>query len=919
MNINRLRLTDFRRHGELDIELKPGLNIVRGPNEAGKSTVQRAIEVGLFRRPTFASAELDDLRPWLKPDVDPTVEIDFDDDGKAGTLRKVFAGHRGTVEMTWDDQTLTDPAAVEAQVAELTGLPSEKFLRATASVHHAELTGLSQDESTLRDRLQQSMSGADRGTQTARKKLEDAIRRYKTEGAKNPGYLKQFRGEVDRLGEQKRAGEAALEQLESDRRALAVTRETRAKLDVQLTEQKDNAAKAHRAAELTTQQVDAIKRYTLYRRAAELRDEIDKLEAAHPSSVELPVLRTTVDHLRQLEFKLSEMRAELAAEPDLSGYDVAIPTPRWAPWLLLGSALVVVAVAILAGSFWFALPIVGIVVALGVLVGAGGAFVVTRRERRRVHDIRMQNELRESEIARRLHGRTQIAERVRQAEQERAEVLGTIHQPDIATAEKVLAAETDHVAQISAKRAEYRGLTGADATTEDVAALRDSAAAQADECKHALAGMGEIGRDPDRFVAAFDLAVQRLAPEREAAMQAEANAEARVTNNAVDAEQVAAAAEALEQAQESLTAAERRLRIYEDVLATLNAAESGTMKKAARFLEQRMARDIERVTGGRYRRLRVDEQTLTFEVYSPELENWIDVRRLSQGTLDQLYLCARLGIVRQVTEPGTPPLLFDDPFVTFDNERAERALKMLKDLAREFQVIFLTTSDRYDAVADNVVVLPAPQARDEPESVGAAPGGEAMSMWPSSTLHDEPVVVVSNGHGPEERPTGRGRPDHHHRPGNTRGAPLAGRALSLSGPVLGVLSAVSWGASDFAGGLLTRFSSTFLATLVVDVRWPGGRLGHRIVVRRGHGVARVAALGRGGGHRRHHRSDLLLRRPVARHDGHRRPGGGAHRCGVTGHRLDRGRRLDVNGPDPGHRDRARGGRVDLPAGRRQDR
>ena len=35
------------------------------------------------------------------------------------------------------------------------------------------------------------------------------------------------------------------------------------------------------------------------------------------------MLKTTVEHLRQLEFRLSEMRAELAAEPDLSGYDNA--------------------------------------------------------------------------------------------------------------------------------------------------------------------------------------------------------------------------------------------------------------------------------------------------------------------------------------------------------------------------------------------------------------------------------------------------------------------------------------------------------------------------------------------------------------------------------------------------------------------
>ena len=143
MNITRLRLTDFRRHEELDIELKPGLNIVRGPNEAGKSTVQRAIELGLFRRATFASNELGDLKPWHNADADPVVEVDFDDNGTHGTLRKVFGGPRGTVEMTRRTaRSQTDPAAVEAEVARMTGIPSEKFMRSTASVHHHELAGL---------------------------------------------------------------------------------------------------------------------------------------------------------------------------------------------------------------------------------------------------------------------------------------------------------------------------------------------------------------------------------------------------------------------------------------------------------------------------------------------------------------------------------------------------------------------------------------------------------------------------------------------------------------------------------------------------------------------------------------------------------------------------------------------------------
>ena len=758
MIINRIRLRNFKRHDELDLELGAGLNVIRGPNEAGKSTIQRAIEMALFRRPTFASAELEEFQPWSVGESEPAVEMEFDDGGRSGTLRKVFAGQRGTVEMRFGDQELNDPAAVEQLVAQLTGLPSEKFFRATASVHHQELTGLTQDENTLRDRLQQSMSGADRGTHAARRKLEDAIRRYRTEGAKNPGYLKVLRAEVDRLRDAVRRGDAALEQLEADRKALADARAARVDIERRLAGQREGVARSERAAELTEKMADTTRRYATYKRAAELREELARLEAAPPSRVPLAELRTAVEKLRNLEFQLSELRAELAAEPDLSGFDVAMAMPRWRPWFAAGAALLVAGLVVGIVGVVEGAAVVGIGAGGALLVGGVLALLVANRRRRRLNDVMVQNEMREFEIARRLAGRTDLAEQVRQSEQDRAEGLAALGLADVASAEATLAAALEHVAQIGSRRAEYRGLMGAEPADEDVAGLRDVAAAEADECRHALAGMGEIGRDPVRLLAAFQLAVQRLTPERESAVQAEADASARVSGNETDAEQVAADAEALRVAEEGLAATERRLRIYEDVLATLNSAELGTMKKAARFLEQRMATDIERITGGRYRRLKVDEATLTFSVYSPELNDWIDVRRLSQGTLDQLYLCARLGIVRQVTEPASPPLLFDDPFVTFDNERSHRALALLKDLARNHQVIFLTTSERYDELADRVVVLPAPEAVDPPDESGPPTRGESIAMWSNSALPGRaPAPPTVNAASPVPA-NGNGRP-----------------------------------------------------------------------------------------------------------------------------------------------------------------
>jgi uncharacterized protein YhaN len=90
----------------------------------------------------------------------------------------------------------------------------------------------------------------------------------------------------------------------------------------------------------------------------------------------------------------------------------------------------------------------------------------------------------------------------------------------------------------------------------------------------------------------------------------------------------------------------------------------------------------------------------------------VDVRQLSTGTIDLVFLAARIGLVRLVTGDRRPPLVCDDPFVTFDAERAIRAFERLRALAGDLQVLFLTTSDRYDAMADAVIVLDGPTAVD---------------------------------------------------------------------------------------------------------------------------------------------------------------------------------------------------------------
>ena len=196
MRVTRLQVRDLRRYRELDIDLAPGVTVVRGPNEAGKSTIQRALELAITRRVTSTAADLEALRPWdAEPDARPWIAIEFEqdeEDGRrvTGTLEKTFNGQKGAVSLVYDGQTITDPTLADQVLAELTGIPTEPFFRSTASVRHHELSDLARDETALRDRLQASISGADRGTGRAKKRLDRAVHELTTKGEKNPGRLK---------------------------------------------------------------------------------------------------------------------------------------------------------------------------------------------------------------------------------------------------------------------------------------------------------------------------------------------------------------------------------------------------------------------------------------------------------------------------------------------------------------------------------------------------------------------------------------------------------------------------------------------------------------------------------------------------------------------------------------------------------
>ena len=739
VRIRKLAGRDFRRYRTFDIDFAPGLTVIRGPNEAGKTTVQRALELALTRRATSTAAELEALRPWNAPAearsiITITFEQDDEDGQKVGTLEKTFAGAKGTVRLDYDGQSITDPALADQVMAELTGIPTEGFFRSTASVHHFELSDLSRDEGALRDRLQASISGADRGTSRARKKLDKALHDLNTRGDRNPGRLKVAELAVEQSQAALEQGELALAQLERDRDILSAARERRAEADAILAERRSLLEKAHQAERITAERDAASERYERYRQAVEVHGEIQTLADTHPSVTPLPVIRKAVEALRALDGQIRELRAALSNEIEVR-FEVAAD-PTWQPLSRISIALVVLGLIIAAGPDILkvlGIADLGIVVqGLGAVIAIVGVVVAAVALWLR-RSVRLHAEMRDVEIDRRLRGRSEMEAELKVAEARAEAQLGLLGMTDLAEAEDLLAREEAHVAQIDRLAAQLEGLVGKD-SGESLPTTRDAAALEISQKTSALEALGPIAKEP-RARERLEVEVRDQEGALERARDDEANARAKVEANTVDAEQVAGQGERLAAWHEQLAASQRRERVFATTLAAIDRAEQATMKTATRYLESHMVRDLATVTAGRYRRVRVDDKTLDIDVHAPEKNDWVHVSSLSQGTLDLVYLVARLGLVRLVTGDRRPPLVFDDPFVTLDDTRAARALGLLKTVAADFQVIYLTTSPRYDEAADAVVVLEGPTSVD---------GGAPVAGVPATDV--PPAAVARTGH-----------------------------------------------------------------------------------------------------------------------------------------------------------------------------
>src|SRR5579872_999790 len=201
MYISELRINNFKKFERAKFNFDHGINVVRGANEQGKSTLLKAIIAALYIDPSSQKYK-EMYKSWNK-DVYPDIELDFFIGENLYAIIKNF----NTKEVILRDiLAKTDEknlAVITRSIKDFTGIGDEGLLRATACINHEELTQLESGKRSLQEALQEISIGDGKVNILALlRDLNAKIDEMQVglyHPAKNNGIIKRLQDNVDEL------------------------------------------------------------------------------------------------------------------------------------------------------------------------------------------------------------------------------------------------------------------------------------------------------------------------------------------------------------------------------------------------------------------------------------------------------------------------------------------------------------------------------------------------------------------------------------------------------------------------------------------------------------------------------------------------------------------------------------------------
>ncbi len=708
MYITRIKIDGFRGLSGLDWRPATGVNLVLGPNEAGKSTLADFVGAMIFGLSSGAESERN--APWAGGAFGGRLELDC---GKFLVVieRDFSTGRFHYQELNSDTGKAGEPLSAELRrgssgpvykryrelFSRHLGFFDENLFRRSVYVPQDEIELAGRDVSEAASALRALASGGGSAFDRALDLLKERYHNLTSDGdsRRKPGL-------VDHLKEERAELAAVLRESAVQSERAARLRGQVEGLNERLAKLRAEAAEAARMGELARERSELARRRAslavaddaqrrrltaaedALRAAADLDQRLAAYEDLAGASGDFPKVvsraRNARDKVEQTEPELEAARKEFAAER----------VPAW-PLVVTCALLALGLGGIGFGAFLrnAALWVPGAALAAGGLGMLGWTLML--RSRSAAHRDRMSQDIAEMEAE-----LTRLRSDMESASAELMRQAGGRVDFSPGAMDGLLRRYGERL-ELSARRSALSGHlleAGAMAELREACAAGVRELAVIDQRTETLsAGLGGMSSAEERTLLALPAKAAHLEEQAD-----RLSAEVRALE--LDLAATAASDVAADSVEERIAELDALVGRHEAHSRALSLAREELAASIQEFQESHLDRlgalasgYLSAFTAERYPQVRLAGESLTPAVSGGGREE-IDAGALSQGTRAALYLAVRLALGELLAGGRALPVILDDPLVDLDDARRSAALALFRQIGEKSQVLLMSCDRR---------------------------------------------------------------------------------------------------------------------------------------------------------------------------------------------------------------------------------